>query len=97
MAPGTSEVWEDDATMPRLYHRKPLRVSRRARSECGTQSWRWARFLFIVLAIVLVVVLDLFGLWQPGIDYEDEDENEDDRADPTVFRPSGYPLRQRRP
>jgi len=31
-----------------------------------------------VLVIVLVVVLDLSGCWQPGIDYEDENEDEDD-------------------
>jgi hypothetical protein len=31
-----------------------------------------------VLVIVLVVVLDLSGSWQPGIDYEDENEDEDD-------------------
>jgi hypothetical protein len=30
-----------------------------------------------VLVIVLVVVLDLSGCRQPGIDYEDENEDED--------------------
>jgi hypothetical protein len=35
-------------------------------------------FVFIVLVIVLVVVLDLSGCWQPGIDCEDENEDEDD-------------------
>jgi len=28
--------------------------------------------------LVLVVVLDLSVCWQPGIDYEDENEDEDD-------------------
>jgi len=48
------------------------------RSENGPLLWRLPGFVFIVLVIVFVVVLDLSECWQPGIDYEDENEDEDD-------------------
>jgi hypothetical protein len=61
-----------------LYHVRSRYGKLHACGEYGPRLWRWPGLLFIVLVIVLVVVLELSGLWQPGIDYEDENEDEDD-------------------